>query len=180
MAAILLSVRGRRPSNNLSRVDANGLVLHLREPIIRKLVHGVLPSRKLGMKFLSSILSLLKPINSPDPLQAAPEGADGHFRRGNQLYLKGDHDGAIAQYRDAVRLKPDEALYHRSIEELLSSRNDLDGDIPEYREAIGKTLDAKGDLSGATAEYRSSIKMNPDCAKVHDNLANMRERIGDT
>ncbi len=44
--------------------------------------------------------------------QANPGDAKAHLDRGAALYEKGDLDGAIGEYREAIRLKPDDADAH--------------------------------------------------------------------
>jgi len=41
---------------------------------------------------------------------------------GNALVAKGDPDGAIREYREAIRLKPDYAEAHSSLGNALSAR----------------------------------------------------------
>ena len=38
-----------------------------------------------------------------------------HYTLGNALYLKGQYDPAIAEYKEAIRLKPDYALAHNNL-----------------------------------------------------------------
>ena len=52
-----------------------------------------------------------------------------------------DFDGAIAEFRAAVKLKPDFALGHSN---------------------LGKALEIKGELSEALAEYRKASEIAPD------------------
>jgi Flp pilus assembly protein TadD len=73
-----------------------------------------------------------------------------HFNNGFALAAKGDGDGAIAEYREAIRLKPDYADAHNN---------------------LGVSLQAKGDTDGAIAEYREAIRLKPDVANASSNLA---------
>ena len=57
----------------------------------------------------------------------------------------GDLDGAIAEYRTALRLRPDYATAHHN---------------------LGDALRAKGDLDGAIAEYRTAVHLQPDFAET--------------
>ena len=75
--------------------------------------------------------------------------AGDHFLRGNALDGKGDVDGAIAEYREALRLKPDFAEAHYN---------------------LGIALNHKGDWDGAMAEYREALHLKRDYAEVHNNL----------
>ncbi len=95
-----------------------------------------------------------------------PEDALLHITLGLALAEKGDLDGAIAEYREAIRLDPEYALLHITLGLALEEKGDLDGAIAEYREAIrldpeyalahitlGLALAEKGDVAGAIAEF---------------------------
>ena len=63
---------------------------------------------------------------------------------------KNHYKSAIAEYRKAIKLKPDYADAHRGLAYALGMTNDDVGAIPEYRKAI---------------------KLNPDYAQTYDLLA---------
>jgi Flp pilus assembly protein TadD len=56
------------------------------------------------------------------------------------LGQKGDRDGAIAEYREALRLNSSNPLAHYD---------------------LGVALEKKGDLAGALQEYRAAYELNP-------------------
>ncbi len=118
--------------------------------------------------------------------QSRPGGtgdANAHYDRGNALYEKGDLEGAIAELREAIRLKPDDAKAHYSLGVALRAKGDLDAAIPELREAIrlkpdfaeahynlGFALEGKGEKQApyhdgtgqaALAEYRKASELDP-------------------
>lgn len=78
-----------------------------------------------------------------------PSGAQTHHNLGNELYDKGDVDGAIAEYREALRLKPGSAGRHYN---------------------LGTALEAQGKRQEALEEYRIACQLtseNPDfCGKA--------------
>ena len=49
---------------------------------------------------------------------------------------KGDLDGAIAEYREALRLNPNDDEAHFNLGVALGKKGDWDGAIAEYREAL--------------------------------------------
>jgi tetratricopeptide (TPR) repeat protein len=71
-------------------------------------------------------------------------------REGNRLAGRGDLDGAVARYREAVRLKPD----------VLEAHNNL-----------GVALRRKGDFDAAIAAFQAAVRLKPDAAEAHNNLA---------
>ena len=93
----------------------------------------------------------------------------------------GDLPGAVASYREAIRLKPDYAGSHTNLALALDNSGDRPGAIAEYREAIrlkpaaeahynlGNALRTSGDLPGAVASYREAIRLKPDYAEAHCN-----------
>jgi tetratricopeptide (TPR) repeat protein len=98
----------------------------------------------------------------------------------------------MAEYREAIRLKPDLAEAHNNVGIALGDRGDPDGAIAEYREAIrlepefaeayvnlGTALAANGDPDGAIREYRWAIRMRPDLGQAHANLGNALATKGD-
>jgi hypothetical protein len=72
------------------------------------------------------------------PIRTSPgiEDAEAHFHRGEVLLSGHDVDGAITEYRAALRLKPDYILAHSSLGNALRAKGDLDGAIAEYREVV--------------------------------------------
>ena len=127
--------------------------------------------------------SRLPPRPPAQPPDAKARLAEGHFLKGYALFSKNDFDGAIAEYREAIRLKPDLADAHGLLGLAQEQKGDLDGAIAEYREAIrlkpdfaethydlGLTLGKKGELDGAIAEYREAIRLKPDYAEAHNFL----------
>jgi tetratricopeptide (TPR) repeat protein len=64
--------------------------------------------------------------------------------------------GAVAAYREALRLNPKDALAHYN---------------------LGNTLRTQGDLVGATAAYREALRHDPQLAPAHCNLGQaLRDR----
>ena len=117
---------------------------------------------------------------------------DVHVITGGLLMEEGNLEGAIAEYRTAIRLKPDDANAHNSLGGALYLKGDLDGAIVEHRTAIrakpdhalahnnlGFMLHKKGDLEGAIVEYRTAIRLKPDDASFHHNLGIVLTAKGD-
>ena len=116
----------------------------------------------------------------------------GHHGLGNALIRKDKLDEASAAYREAIRLKPDDAEGHYGLGNALKGQGKLDEAIAEYREAIrlkpdhaeahcnlGSALKGQGKLDEASAEYREAIRLNPDYAEAHSNLGGILKSRGD-
>ncbi len=80
-----------------------------------------------------------------------------HSNLGNALHNSGDVWGAIAAYREAIRLRPDLAGAHSN---------------------LGNELLASGDVRGAIAAHREAIRLEPDYAPAHTNLGLALRRQG--
>jgi tetratricopeptide (TPR) repeat protein len=103
---------------------------------------------------------------------------------GNALLDQGNPGGAIAEYREAIRLAPEHALAHCNLGMALWRKGDRDGALDEYRQAIRLKPDLadahfnlatalwmhKRDLDGAIVEYRVVIRLNPNEAIAHINI----------
>src|SRR5262249_10475444 len=89
-------------------------------------------------------------------LQAAsaahPRNIAAHHNLGKALWDKGDPDGAIAEYREAIRLEPKFAKAHSFLGAIL--------------------CDVKRDCDGAITAFREAIRLNPELASAHLNLGN--------
>jgi tetratricopeptide (TPR) repeat protein len=122
-------------------------------------------------------------LATPGLLELAPSRSSLSFIFGNALSFLGRTEEAIAEYRQALRLKPYFPEAHYNLGNALSNTRDLDGAIAEYREALrlkpeffgahnnlGNALRDKHDLDGAIAEYRQALRLNPDNAQARINL----------
>jgi tetratricopeptide (TPR) repeat protein len=111
---------------------------------------------------------------------------------GNALRTKGDHDGAVACHREALRLDPTLALAHYNLGNALGDKGDMTGAIAAFKEAIrldprhpgahnvlGTALKDKGDLPDAIAAYREAIRLVPKYAQAHNNLRYCLQMTGD-
>ena len=75
-----------------------------------------------------------------------PDEAKAHAILGLALYAAGDHDAAIAEYREAIREKP---AYART------------------RYILGAALEVKGEKQAALAEYRHASELEPGNKQFH-------------
>jgi tetratricopeptide (TPR) repeat protein len=92
-------------------------------------------------------------------------------------------DEAIAECREALRLKKDYSGAHNNLGNVLQCKGRLDEAIAEYRNAIrlqkdnaaahynlGIALHDKGHLDEAIAEWREALRIKKDYAEAHNGL----------
>ena len=104
---------------------------------------------------------------------------------------KGDWDGAMAEFREAIRLNPNNDMAHVSFGVALGRKDNLGGEeIAEYREALrlnpnndlahhnlGVALEWKGDHRGALAEYRAACLLDPKDANYRQNYERLLRQV---
>ena len=116
------------------------------------------------------------------PVRANDKAAE-HLSKGMVLAQDGDINGAIAEYRKALKIDPDFADAHNNLGLALEKNRNLDAAIAEFREALrvapddavvpfnlGIALRAKGDTVAAIAEYNAAIVANPELIEARSNL----------
>ncbi len=124
--------------------------------------------------------------------RAALGDSEVHYREGETLRAEKNFDGAVVEYREAIRARPEYPAAHLSLGIALRDKGDLNNAATEFREvlrerpndagahnALGLTLFRAGDFNGATAEYREFARLNPQDGEAHYNLANALYKKGD-
>ncbi len=81
---------------------------------------------------------------------AAQEDAPTAFRHGVELHRSGDIDGAIREYRESLRLDPNQ---------------------PQALSNLGAALSAQGRFGDAISQYQAALAISPDLPGVRLNLA---------
>ncbi len=117
----------------------------------------------------------------------APDSAEMHMIMAGELGRQGDHVGAIAQYREAIRLKPMLPGAHFELAEKLRTSPDSAMNAQaedEYKAAIkvnpydhlawrqlGGVLAAKGDFQTAEEDYKKALAFQPKDSDAETGLA---------
>jgi tetratricopeptide (TPR) repeat protein len=122
-----------------------------------------------------------------------------HVRLAAALSKKGDLDGAIHAYQEALRLDKDSPnpfyqahVVHFRLGVALQKKSDLVEAIQAFRAALrlkndftlahynlGKALAARGDFDGAIKEYQEALRLNKGFSPAHSNLGLALQSNGD-
>lgn len=120
-----------------------------------------------------------------------PRHAYGHKSLGDAARIARDADGAIAQYREALRLRPafDEA--HNNLASLLASRGQYDEAFLHYQQALrinpryafaftsyGVALANAGRAADAVEQHRHALAIDPELMEAHVNLGSALDDLG--
>jgi tetratricopeptide (TPR) repeat protein len=117
-------------------------------------------------------------------LQLAPDDFAARHDLGTILCdHERDYDGAIREFKAAIRLNPSSALAYTSLGHAQRGKGDLTAAIGSYQRAmeldrddaapwrgLGRTLNLKGEWKRAVAAYRKAIQLDPDSADAHNCL----------
>ena len=131
-----------------------------------------------------------------EPTPAAPAPDPSRISRlideGVALHDRRDYDGAIAKYREALALDPENSRAQYELAYSQYEKKDLPaaletaqkaaiiGKKPERRLAvmIGNILDDMGKRTEAIAAYRKGLEIDPDFFLLYYNLGTTYERLG--
>ena len=120
-----------------------------------------------------------------------PDLARSYTNRGNAYDDKGDHDRAITDYNEAIRLDPKDANAYVTRGNAYDEKGDHDRAITDYNEAIrfdpqdfnaysnrGVAYANKGDYDRAIADYDQAIKLDPNFPEAIKNRADAIAKRG--
>jgi tetratricopeptide (TPR) repeat protein len=123
--------------------------------------------------------------------ESAERRAWAYLSRGNAKELKGDHDGALADYDATLRLNPKETLAHSGRGMIYSRLGDQDRAIAELDIAIeldqsfavlydarASAYGIKGDYERAITDYDQALRIEPENPFIHNNRGVAYEHKG--
>jgi Flp pilus assembly protein TadD len=115
-----------------------------------------------------------------------PDEAETHHKLGIVLELRGRSDEAIAEYRQALEIKP-LFVTHYNLGVVLQARGRTDEAIVQYRHALelqpdnadtrcdlGSALGDCGRFDEAIAQFKQALQIQPDNVGAQKNLAWLR------
>jgi ankyrin repeat protein/Flp pilus assembly protein TadD len=124
--------------------------------------------------------------------QLDPKAAEMHESLGDALRIKGDLNGAMAEYRAALQLNPDFVNAHIGLGTTMYLYGDVNGAVSEYQAAIrlapndaiahhnlAATLKTRGDEKGAISEYQTASRLDPSSSYTLDRLASLYATASD-
>ncbi len=139
------------------------------------------------LKTLLTQSGTVKPFSQ----QSQSISAETYFYRGNDKYELGDYKGAIANYTQTIRLKPDypQAYNNRGLAKAdlgqhFAAIADFSTAIrlkPDYAKAYNNRGAAKvglGQHPAAVADYDTAIRLKPDYANAYYNRGNAKVGLG--
>lgn len=117
--------------------------------------------------------------------------AIAYFNRGNAFDDNGDHDGAIADYSQSIKLKPDyaQSFLNRGLSYM--AKEDYDSALADFGQAVklnpkfakaiynqGRAYEAKGDLKQALASYQQAAELAPNNKTVQKKIGEIKQQLG--
>jgi tetratricopeptide (TPR) repeat protein len=129
-------------------------------------------------------------------LAQKPAYAEAHYMLGTVLRQMGQHEQAMAEFRATLAADPESAEAWLSIGQLLQREHDTSGSAQAFAEAdrlrkkkadaqaatfavsTGMQKLAAGDVAAAITSLRDAVRLAPDNAQAHFQLARALERTG--
>ena len=111
--------------------------------------------------------------------------------RGTKLLAQGKIDEAVAEYKEAAKLSPEDEDMHYNLALALARQGQREAAKAEYLEALriypdyteahnnlGNLLVAEGKFDDAITHFKDALKISSDNASAHNNLGNALARQG--
>ena len=171
---------------------------HLKKPIFPLLLDGEIWFQVINIQIIDVKGGKLPPdtffnkVRSKLNNKTIQLTAEEWFNLGNNKRESGDNQGAIADYDQAIQIKPDYAEAFKNRGNAKSNLGDYQGAIADYDQAIqikpdyalaynnrGNAKSHLGDYQGAIADFNQAIKIKPNYALAYNNRGNAKKNLGD-
>ena len=175
----------RNPNQPPKRVVAgNGAVDEMAHLWLQVLPHETSDSASNALAQIQEALAL-------HHIQNDPEDFEAHYNLGALLQMKGEGAGAVAQFTEAVGIRPDDPNANNALGAVLLAGGHVDDAIahlskalkirPDYFDAhynLGNALAAQGNFEGALSHFRAAVRLNPQDAGAEANLGSALAETG--
>jgi Flp pilus assembly protein TadD len=124
-------------------------------------------------------------------IQNNSDDFEAHYNLGALLQMKSDLPGAVAQFSEAVRLRPDDPTANNALGAMLLASGRIDESIPHLNTALrgradyfdahynlGNAFATQGDFQGALTHFRAAVRLNPQDAGAEANLGSAFAETG--
>ncbi|UXE60568.1 MAG: tetratricopeptide repeat protein [Woronichinia naegeliana WA131] len=171
---------------------------HLRKPIFPLLLDGEIWFQVIDIQTTGVLGGELPPASFFNKIRSKLNNktsgltAKEWFNLGYNKGQSGDYQGAIADYNQAIQIKPDYAEAYLNRGSAKSNLGDKQGAIADYNQAIqikpdyaeaylnrGSAKSNLGDKQGAIADYNQAIQIKPDYANAYLNRGSAKDDLGD-
>lgn len=115
-----------------------------------------------------------------------------HNDRGNMLHERGDLNGAIAEFDQAIAIDPNQPFYYFNRGNARKDKRELDLAISDYESALaldgtisevynnrGVAQQMKGDFDAAISDFNQALVLNPKHPNAYNNRGYLRQQRGD-
>ena len=156
--------------------------------------HRALDAQNLNFAIPSNYLKkLIELSRTVQPLSQSGQSvsAETYFNRGCMKHEQADYKGAIADFDEAIRLKPDfviayavRGIAHQHMEQYLDAIADYDEVVrlePGYTMVYsnrGLAKDQLGQYLDAIADYDEAIRLSPNLAEAYVNRGLAKRNLG--
>jgi Flp pilus assembly protein TadD len=124
-------------------------------------------------------------------IQNNSEDFEAHYNLAALFQMKGNLSGAVLQFTEAVRIRPNDPTANNALGAVLLASGHVDGAVgylntalagrPDYFDAhynLGNALAAQGDFPGALLHFRAAVRLNPQDANAEANLGSALAETG--
>ena len=120
-----------------------------------------------------------------------PADFASHYNLGAMLQARGKLDDAIAEYREALSIRPQDATANTALGGALIAQGKPENAVtflrsatrmsPDYFDAhynLGHALAATEDFAGAAEQFDAAVRLRPDDADAHANFGSALAELG--